>query len=1844
MNQNQTQEGPQNPANNTDGNAILDNNDQRHDKTGGGSDQNPQTYIDPEFRPTKDQLTPLKQLFKRVWQSISWRYPSELLETTTTTPPTNPAPPLQSPFNKVLNDINPSTLSQSIAPYGYFHDALKSLSTQPSLIQRLIDCSPFGADRSFRVWINQCGEWKSLKIDSFFPVVNFDQNSFKYFLGGPTSPGGCIWPMLLQKAYVKSHGGYHRILMGDMGHVLRDLTGAQVTKYKLGEARSARDRHRLWVKMRDSLEKGHLINARFEFSENFKTKKEYYTGVVKVAEIELESQPTTLPSGRGCPDVLKLVLINPSNFYNPGTKNGYLEALAEKELPPASLEALLEQNGLHSEQKCGFFWITFRNFLNSHDVLSLCKVQASNKYSSARLELGAFNINRSLAKIIIERSGKYQLTVSQHDKLSFPVQKFALSYIHLIIIELRDDNIDYLGSKFGKARNLTLSCYLKKGDYMVLIEQEIDPENLKQLQRNPKPYTKFRDLTFSSYGPEKASVIALSLSESFKYYNFLLYQNQKNIASKMMAGGLRKCKKSIKSRFVIPLKAPNSVKYSLLTYVVRKYGMTFYLMVNKNEHGFRFKLNFQEKDGEDVIGPKGAVGLCHEYSISAFDHDLFIFRRSESYQRACKGSEKTKKGDEMPGEGLGGVEAKRSTMKIWSSEVYFLEPEAKDEGGDGDVEPHWSRVARARRLFEDGSIAVAPCPENQNPNILSTEEVKIGKEGKREAPRLPRTPTGFPPRTCPVVERGGNVELQRDPKTVSRHFYQNEGGTEGTLGAGGLRPAMDSLSPQKTASNDENNPPYGTISPLLPKEQKRDFMENPRPVASTTPSKAHAKPIIRVKETLRISSDNITQSAKRRPLGQIETLNRPSEQQGSTQKLSEAYMKANCIPTTNSPFSLKNQNFEENSLHKSPESSRQDTTNIATSKKISKKTSKLIQSQLEVKTVRVEKGASGHHLVPSPNTFNIRHSFETPENTNLGYNHHLKSSAKISGFNLKGQKTGRNDDSEGSRQREGFYSEVRNPETESGMLCQPYEIEEPNYELSLNQDSRRTSNVHMKQVSGSIDSHKILTNAWGLPNRRSKQFTRNSKKSNLSALESSEAQIRVRVAAGYSTETVNAAQGVEEGGNRFLRTMDPSCAQGEFFESNSDLKGGRMERGLESSSKPAMVAIKDEETGISPRKNRGSKLSISRQQRAEMSLNDHNEVNGDQNGVIDPQNHLESTTEKIKRRTHSREFVQGFSGALHQTEPSTGRRVVQRVVRNGRGVSHNPSIPSNLASKKGGFLHQYQDSQPSGRLEQPSQPQMHAEMGKRVPFNPQEPLEDYMQRNNRKSLRTASMTPKTSKLNHTPKRMRNPLKSTFLTQKNLNYRKEQRVATQQSQSELIKSRGGASVQETKLAPKTKIQAPIQITGTSIATDVLLKNTAPSTTYQNTNSQTDHLVNVQQLPSQQSELIHPKNNNNSYLATTPISVHSGAGVGSRAEALSLSKPNQIMRFEYNPPHPGSPQSQFRRESGSVEYSDLRSIDSQSAAPYPQNSQNHRNSQNQGPGSFYGGSTSRLNQRCPSRGSTTFSTRRLSSQHPRVVNRVLCRNEVKIRQKKPLISIQPQSLNQSRRGNSVTMREQGYGQASPRRESFPIQGLHGSQMYTIPGMDLNQSLVSYQSKAGQDLTAKHSARASRRRKGQIEWTRGQNSPAKPGSIQGGPKSHMSTTSVKAGQNNRRKLIIQPQGVTNLGKGSEASSVKSDRKKGSILHQNKFRSKVRQRIGGGGSRARSGRAGMAGKKFWASHTPGSSSQAGGRGKKLRGMVGQVSGKKRFSGRKNRSPVQYRPYQNEFMRGNHHEYGTLF
>lgn len=88
----------------------------------------------------------------------------------------------------------------------------------------------------------------------------------------------------------------------------------------------------------------------------------------------------------------------------------------------------------------------------------------------------------------------------------------------------------------------------------------------------------------------------------------------------------------VKESFAFPIKLDGH-KFNLSAYVVNFNGLTFYAIHNNSGYDFSFRLNFEDKETEEIIGPRGQVDLSHQYALMNDEVDIFLLIKKESFDR-----------------------------------------------------------------------------------------------------------------------------------------------------------------------------------------------------------------------------------------------------------------------------------------------------------------------------------------------------------------------------------------------------------------------------------------------------------------------------------------------------------------------------------------------------------------------------------------------------------------------------------------------------------------------------------------------------------------------------------------------------------------------------------------------------------------------------------------------------------------------------------------------------------------------------------------------------------------------------------------------------------------------------------------------------------------------------------------------------------------------------------------------------------------------------------------------------------------------------------------------------------
>ena len=115
----------------------------------------------------------------------------------------------------LANGLKPGSISNK-----WFLSALHIVSSNMNLIKNLFVHTGQEGHGRYCVKFNKEGTWVNAIIDDQMP---FNRMGQPLFVQG--ADRNEIWAMLVEKAYAKIHGGYERIIEGDIEYALKDLTG-----------------------------------------------------------------------------------------------------------------------------------------------------------------------------------------------------------------------------------------------------------------------------------------------------------------------------------------------------------------------------------------------------------------------------------------------------------------------------------------------------------------------------------------------------------------------------------------------------------------------------------------------------------------------------------------------------------------------------------------------------------------------------------------------------------------------------------------------------------------------------------------------------------------------------------------------------------------------------------------------------------------------------------------------------------------------------------------------------------------------------------------------------------------------------------------------------------------------------------------------------------------------------------------------------------------------------------------------------------------------------------------------------------------------------------------------------------------------------------------------------------------------------------------------------------------------------------------------------------------------------------------------------------------------------------
>ena len=286
---------------------------------------------------------------------------------------------------------DPDDVRQGVLNDGWFLSALSIIAASGGvddaavdpLIGNLFQPTEFTSSvGAYSVRLHKNGEWHAVVVDDFFPVLN-DSHKTDISAGAAFCHSkNCeeLWPMLIEKAYAKYHGGFESLEVGYVHHALQDLSGFHSYEVSLAKASRGASRKQLWMQLKQYHSNGYLLGA----------------GSVTSDSADNEIQDIGLVFGQAY------------TIYDVRAIDGY--ELIKLRNPPGDHPEWRGDWGdlsplwnLRLKKKCGWtdeddntFWMSFSDFCNAFRSLYVCEYMNPQKWKKVQVS-GSWSVEGDLA-------------------------------------------------------------------------------------------------------------------------------------------------------------------------------------------------------------------------------------------------------------------------------------------------------------------------------------------------------------------------------------------------------------------------------------------------------------------------------------------------------------------------------------------------------------------------------------------------------------------------------------------------------------------------------------------------------------------------------------------------------------------------------------------------------------------------------------------------------------------------------------------------------------------------------------------------------------------------------------------------------------------------------------------------------------------------------------------------------------------------------------------------------------------------------------------------------------------------------------------------------------------------------------------------------------------------------------------------------------------------------------------------------------------------------------------------------------------------------------------------------
>lgn len=289
-------------------------------------------------------------------------------------------------------------------------------------------------------------------MDDLFPA---EMTPFNYYaLAFSHNNDNDLWVTILEKAYAKAYGSYHRIIGGDPVYALRDLTGAPYERIEDFK----RDPQKKWKLLLDHVRSGYLICA---YTPNGAvTEEESEEGIVSGHAYALLDAREVIDSQGRQDQIIQM--------RNPWGRFEWVGEWGD--------ESPLWTPQLRNECKVtvkddGVFWMPWRKFMQFYSGIGVCKVHPSYKYNAVTVDQTHQDHHCSMIRVGVPQSGTYIISVDQMDSKFFRHHGYSLSYLRISIARAKKNKLQFIDARLSCERNVFFELNLtESGDYIVYVE------------------------------------------------------------------------------------------------------------------------------------------------------------------------------------------------------------------------------------------------------------------------------------------------------------------------------------------------------------------------------------------------------------------------------------------------------------------------------------------------------------------------------------------------------------------------------------------------------------------------------------------------------------------------------------------------------------------------------------------------------------------------------------------------------------------------------------------------------------------------------------------------------------------------------------------------------------------------------------------------------------------------------------------------------------------------------------------------------------------------------------------------------------------------------------------------------------------------------------------------------------------------------------------------------------------------------------------------------------------------------------------------------------------------------